>query len=189
MFSEAVYGSVGKMSMPVNFRYADVFLRGRPRHGRPGRLSSYDAFYRKHPPMDTVRRAKLFSSFDALKGFSDCIASKEVLYVDRRELTEEEKEELDRRLAIIRRLTYCSRLARENRVNVDVTRFVPCVDPESEACGTGRGRYETVSGIVQRVDEHRRAILVGEECIALDTVTEISGNPILEQNNFESGGA
>ena len=98
MLSEAVYESIGIMPMPVNFRHAEVFRRGRPRHGKPGKLSTYDAFYIKHPPMDTVRRAKLFSSFDALKGFGDCIASKEVLYEERHELTEEERGELDRRL-------------------------------------------------------------------------------------------
>lgn len=171
--------------MPVNFRYAEVFRKGRPWHGKPGKLSTYDAFYIKHPPMDKVRRAKLFSSFDALKGFGDCIASKEVLYEDRRELTDEEKEEMDRRLAILRRLTFSGRLARENRVEVKITRFVPCTDPESEFCGTGRGRYETVSGVVRRVDEYRRAILIGDERISFDEVTEISGNPILER---EAGG-
>ena len=177
-----VYENIGEMPMPVNFRYAEVFRQGRPRHGKPGKLSTYDLFYIKHPPMDTVRRAKLFSAFDALKGFGDRIASKEVLYEDRRELTEEEKKELDRRLAVIRRLTASGRLARQNKVEVKVTRFVPCTDPESEACGAGRGQYETVSGIVRRVDEYRRAILVGDERISLDSVTGITGNPILEQD-------
>ena len=31
--------------MPANFRYAEIFRRGRPRHGKPGLLSTYDAFY------------------------------------------------------------------------------------------------------------------------------------------------
>ena len=167
MLSEAVYESIGIMPMPVNFRHAEVFRRGRPRHGKPGKLSTYDAFYIKHPPMDTVRRAKLFSSFDALKGFGDCIASKEVLYEERHELTEEEKGELDRRLSILRSLTASGRLARQNKVAVKITRF----------------EYETVSGIVRRVDVYRRTIVVGEEKISLDAVTEIWGNPILEQDS------
>lgn len=183
VLSEAVYESIGIMPMPVNFRHAEVFRRGRPRHGKPGKLSTYDAFYIKHPPMDTVRRAKLFSSFDALKGFGDCIASKEVLYEERHELTEEEKGELDRRLSILRSLTASGRLARQNKVAVKITRFVPCTDPESDFCGSGRGQYETVSGIVRRVDVYRRTIVVGEEKISLDAVTEISGNPILEQDS------
>ena len=120
-----VYENIGEMPMPVNFRYAEVFRQGRPRHGKPGKLSTYDLFYIKHPPMDTVRRAKLFSAFDALKGFGDRIASKEVLYEDRRELTEEEKKELDRRLAVIRRLT-------ASGLKITATR--------SSACSTGRRR-------------------------------------------------
>ena len=99
------------------------------------------------------------------------------------ELTEEEKGELDRRLSILRSLTASGRLARQNKVAVKITRFVPCTDPESDSCGTGRGQYETVSGIVRRVDVYRRTIVVGEEKISLDAVTEIWGNPILEQDS------
>ena len=66
--------------MPANFRYAEIFRRGRPRHGKPGVLSTYDAFYIKHPPMSPLRRAKLFAPFDALAGFGGRIAAKEVLY-------------------------------------------------------------------------------------------------------------
>ena len=74
------YAGIGNMSMPANFRYAEIFRRGRPRHGKPGVLSTYDAFYIKHPPMNTLRRAKLFAPFDALAGFGGRIAAKEVLY-------------------------------------------------------------------------------------------------------------
>ena len=98
-------------------------------------------------------------------------------------MTEEEKGELDRRLSILRSLTASGRLARQNKVAVKITRFVPCTDPESDSCGTGRGQYETVSGIVRRVDVYRRTIVVGEEKISLDAVTEIWGNPILEQDS------
>ena len=138
--------------MPANFRYAEIFRRGRPRHGKPGVLSTYDAFYIKHPPMNTLRRAKLFAPFDALAGFGGRIAAKEVLYKERQFLTEEEKEELD-----------------------------PCEDPESESFGSGRGQYRTVAGIVRKVDILKRRILVGDENIDLDTVTALSGNPLLEQ--------
>ncbi len=30
-----------------------------------------DSFYVKHPPMELSRRAKIFSPFDALKGFDE----------------------------------------------------------------------------------------------------------------------
>ena len=74
---------VGYMPMPAGFPYADIFQRGRPKHGTPGEFSTYDAFYIRHPPMKTSRRAKIFAPFDALKGFSAAIAAKEVLYVER----------------------------------------------------------------------------------------------------------
>ena len=53
------------MEMPVSFRYRDVFLKGKPKHDKT------DSFSIKHPAMDLGRRAKIFSPFDALKGFSD----------------------------------------------------------------------------------------------------------------------
>ena len=54
---------IGYMPMPVNFEYRSLFLHGRPKHEK------FDDFWRKHPPMDKVHRAKIFSAFDALAGF------------------------------------------------------------------------------------------------------------------------
>ena len=143
------YTGIGNISMPANFRYAEIFRRGRPRHGKPGVLSTYDAFYIKHPPMSPLRRAKLFAPFDALAGFGGRIAAKEVLYKERKILTEEEKEELDRRLAVIHRLAPDTRTAQKNRL--------------------------------RKIDLLKRRILVEDESIDLDTVTALSGNPLLEQ--------
>ena len=175
------YAGIGNMSMPANFRYAEIFRHGRPRHGKPGVLSTYDAFYIKHPPMNTLRRAKLFAPFDALAGFGGRIAAKEVLYKERQFLTEEEKEELYRRLAVIRSLAPVTRTARKNQLRIEVTYFTPCEDPESEFFESGYGRYQTVSGVVRNVDVLKRRILIGDENIDLDTVTALSGNPLLEQ--------
>ena len=60
---------LGSMAMPADFKYADVYRIGRPRHGR------YDAFSLKHPPMPASSWAKIFSPFAALRGFSELIAS------------------------------------------------------------------------------------------------------------------
>lgn len=68
--------TVGVMEMPVNFRYRDVFLRGKPRHDR------YDPFRIRHPNMDVRRRAKLFAPFDALRGFREAVAAKRALHED-----------------------------------------------------------------------------------------------------------
>ena len=56
-----MFPAVGYMPMPAGFAHADIFMRGRPSHGLAGKAQTYDAFYRKHPPMDVVHRAKIFA--------------------------------------------------------------------------------------------------------------------------------
>lgn len=51
--------------LPSSFRYRNVLEKGKPVHDK------YDNFSIRHPAMDLSRRAKIFSPFDALKGFSD----------------------------------------------------------------------------------------------------------------------
>ena len=53
-----------------SFRYRKVLEKGKPIHNKG------DNFYIKHPPMDLSRRAKIFSPFDALKGYDEAIAAK-----------------------------------------------------------------------------------------------------------------
>ncbi len=160
---------IGYMPMPPGFEYRALFLHGRPRHEK------YDDFWRKHPPMDTVHRAKIFSAFDALAGFGDCIASKEVAYCDRRHLSEEEHENLDKKLSVLRRLTRNSREVRRNRPLVSVEYFSPCTDRNSFAYGTG-GLYETVSGICRKVDDITGMITVGDTEIPIDDITSVTGS-------------
>jgi len=52
-----------------SFRYRHVLEKGPTRH------DAYDFFTIRHPPMDLTRRAKIFSPFDALKGFHDELAT------------------------------------------------------------------------------------------------------------------
>ena len=63
--------AVGVMEMPADFRYRDVFLRGKPVHDR------FDPFRIRHPQMPAGRRAKIFAPFDALRGFSAAIMAEE----------------------------------------------------------------------------------------------------------------
>lgn len=60
-----------KKPYPANFRYRDVYEKGKPDH------STMDSFAIKHPPMPLSRRAKIFSPFDALKGFSEELKKRE----------------------------------------------------------------------------------------------------------------
>ena len=48
--------------------------------------------------MPASRWAKIFSPFDALKGFNEAVAAKEVQYEYKRELLEDDAAELDRKL-------------------------------------------------------------------------------------------
>ncbi len=169
---------IGYMPMPADFKYRDVFQKGPPAH------QPWDAFRLRHPSMDAGRRAKIFAPFDALAGFDEAVAEKEVLYEERRELSEEEKEELDRRFGILRRLTRNSRLARENAVPVSVTYFVPCADPDSPSRGY-RGRYVTVSGVCRGIG--LKAVSVDEAKIPpADIIAIESGKSFDGHNIFES---
>ena len=121
-----MYAAVGAMAMPLDFKYKNVLQRGRPKHNK------YDDFYRKHPPMDRVRWAKIFAPFDALDGFDEAVGAKLVQYEERHDLSECEKEELDQKLSTLHSLTYNGRVARQNKPAVEVKYFSPCTDVHSE---------------------------------------------------------
>ena len=160
-------GTVGYMPMPLSFAHRSLFLHGRPKHQK------FDDFWWKHPPMDIKHRAKIFAPFDALTGFDDAIDSKTVPYEKKRILSDEEKTDLDRKLASLASLTYNSRAARANAMTAVVTYFVPCRDAESEWFGRG-GRYEEIRGIVMKVDpDVSSMLLIDEKAIAFDDIAEI----------------
>ena len=159
--------AIGVMAMPADFRYREVFLKGKPRHDK------YDPNRARHPRMNRGHRAKIFAPFDALKGFNEAVAAKDVLYEDRVELNPEDTEELDRRLLILHNLTYNSRMARANQVQVSVTYYQPCLDKEHDAYGL-RGQYQTISGICWNVDaEVSRTITVDRMRLSLEDVIRI----------------
>ena len=51
-----------------------------------------------HRPMEIAHRAKQFAPFAALKGYEDTVQRQEVIYAERPLLSEDRKEELNRRL-------------------------------------------------------------------------------------------
>ncbi len=96
---------------------------------------------------------KIFAPFDALDGYSDSIDSKNVEYVERVELEEADRIELNRRLQILRSLTYNSKLAWANQVKVSVRYYKPCTDHNRFAwqmlghvCDSNRDLLEGRSG-------------------------------------------
>lgn len=166
------------ITLPAGFKYRAAFLAGRPRHHD-------DHFAYLHPRMDRGRRAKIFAPFDALEGFSRSIDSKNIDYVERTDLEEDDRRELNRRIQILHALTYNGRTARANRVQVSVRYFVPCTD-ESIFAYQLRGRYETISGICWKVDPD--VITIDEAAILLKDVIEITtaDETIFKQDEWEA---
>ena len=162
---------VGYMTMPANFRYTAVYMKGQPQH------LTFDAFRLKHPAMDYGRRAKIFAPFDALKGFSEAVASKETLYENQRELDDEAKEDIDRKLGILHSLTFNGRVARQNKPKITVTFFIPCDDSDNAAYGH-RGQYITVTGICVRVGMH--TLYLDSRKIPLPDIAGIQGETLPE---------
>ena len=148
------------------FRYQQAFDRGRPRH-RDG-----DAFSQRHPAMDLGRRAKIFAPFDALRGFSAAIIAREVIYEPFRELSEDERAALGRKLALLRPLVRNSRDARESRVTIEVEFFCPCDGPEGENDGSF-GRYQTRAGLLKGIDPVNGHLLLDDCRIDLEDIREI----------------
>ena len=174
--------TIGTMPMPPGFRYAEVLKKGRPQHGIPGQTDTYDAFFAKHPPMENSRRAKIFAPFDALRGFGEAVASKRVLYEDRHELTECEKEKLDRQLAFLQKLQAGRRQDGKAPVSVRVTFFQLCEDTQSEDFRK-KGTCRTVTGILRKADPlHRRIVLDScsidaDDIVRIDTPAHLSPPP------------
>lgn len=152
---------------PPHFRYKDVLARGKPTHKKS------DTFSIKHPSMDLEKRAKIFSPFDALKGFNESIVSKDILYEDRRVLSDEDIRHLNHAIGILYNLTKTRQLAMENHVAVSVTYFAPCKDSDNEAFMV-RGRYQTLSGILQKVDPfHAKNIIIDDIEVRLSDILSI----------------
>ena len=147
--------------------YRRALSHGRPKHGR------CDDFSLKHPRMQMSQRAKIFSPFAALKGFEEAIDEKIRVYVEKRELNDEEQAALETALARLRELAANLRTAKENQVTARVTWFIPCADENHEAYGRG-GSYESYTGTVWKVDPIlTKSLLIGDRTIEFSELAEI----------------
>ena len=156
------------MDLTVKNRYRSALSRGRPKHAR------CDDFSLRHPPMAPGQRAKIFSPFSALRGFEEAIDEKRKLYVEKRELNEEEQEALNRTLAYLQERTANLRMARQAHITAAVTYYVPCMDENHEAYGR-RGSYTTVSGTVRRVDPVlHKTLAIGDKEIEIADIAAIT---------------
>ena len=98
----------------------------------------------KHPRMTMEERAAQFSPFAALTGYGAVIAETGRLTEDRIELTDEQKDEIDRKLNELL----------ENGEEAAITYFEP--DTRKEG-----GQYVTVTGCISRIDILEGVLLLG----------------------------
>ena len=115
----------------------------------------------KHKPMPISDRAAQFSPFAALTGHSAAITETARQTQRRRELDENAREELDRKLQII--MEHSGDIA-----DVKITYFRPDIRKSG-------GEYVTASGKVRRLDTHRRLFIMadGRE-IPVDDILDIT---------------
>ena len=110
--------------------------------------------------MPRQNRAKIFSSYQALKGFGEAIHTKDAVFVSRMELAEYAQERLDRKLRQLHRwdtITVTWFRAKQGEADRDL------------------GQYVTVTGTVERVDPVFRVLLLGKQRIPMEEITELRG--------------
>lgn len=99
--------------------------------------------------MDRADRAKQFMPFDALKGFREALEEKERIVVPKRELSEEQKEELDFKLRQVRK---------KDIVTVEYFHD---------------GEYVQVTGMVSGIDEAGRVLKIVNTKIETGDIVEL----------------
>ena len=116
--------------------------------------------------MPLSQRAAIFAPFSALTGYEDQIKETDRITTRRIELTEEEKEILNRKLQMIQT---CGK----KNPNVKITYFVP----DEKKSG---GAYRTVIGRIKKMDEHlKEIILTSRQKISINDMLDVM---IVESN-------
>lgn len=104
---------------------------------------------KKHPPMSLYARSAQFAPFSALTGYGEAVDETARTTVEKIDLDEESKNELDRKLAQIK-----NQIAK--RPYISFTYFIP--DQRKEG-----GEYETIIGVVKTIDNYNRKIILEDE--------------------------
>lgn len=102
--------------------------------------------------MDRASRAKQFMPFDALKGFREALEEKERIIVPKRDLSEEQKAELDFKLQQIKKMDI-----------VTVEYF------QNDA-------YVQVTGVVSRIDKNSRILKIVNTKISFEDISDLQGD-------------
>ena len=121
-----------------------------------------------HPPMSLYDRAAQFAPFAALSGYDDMIGEEARTVDNRIELSEEELEELNRKLSRIDKT-----VRHVSRPVVTITYFVP--DPLKPG-----GQYQTATEKVRRVDAVNGVIQLDRKVTTAGSFMEIPIRDILD---------
>lgn len=135
------------MSLNISNRYDDIINLPRPES--------------KHPHMSNADRAKIFSPFAALKGHTETIRKKEILRVNKIDLSDEAAATLNEKLTLL-----------EKGQMVTITYFFSDPGPDGTG-GTAEGIYITLSGIIKHLDSISRILEIDDHKINFDDIADI----------------
>ena len=141
------------MSLNISNRYEDIINLPRPES--------------KHPHMSNADRAKIFSPFAALKGHTETIRQKEILRVNKIDLSAEAAAALNEKLTLL-----------EKGQMVTITYFFSDPGPDGTG-GTAEGIYITLSGIIKHLDSISRILEIDDHKINFDDIADIRSDKFL----------
>ena len=128
----------------------------------------------RHPRMTMLNRAAQFAPFAALKGYEEAIGETARFTDERPELSDDAKELLDRRLAVLSAKT-------DEKPVISATYFRPDERKKGGAC-------VTVTDRVERVDRRRRIILLQSKGkIPVEALLDLSGEVFDDADADENG--
>ena len=138
-------------------RYEKILGAARPAHDQ-------DAFSAKHPPMPREKRAKLFVPFDALTGYSEALQEQEIVWQERAELGEAQRQELDDKLQCLWQLYQVRKRGEKWAFEPPVVTIRYFEEAPEQG---GLGLYRTLTGKVVKLDLTHRYLLLQAEDRAL----------------------
>ena len=120
--------------------------------------------------MSIQNRAKIFCPFSALKGYEEALRAKEKIVVSPRELSEDMKELLDKKLHTLE-----DRLSRGGHPILTVVYFHP--NPGTpDGSSPRKGEYLELTGMAARLDLNARILQLVDTKIPLEDILSLEMN-------------
>lgn len=140
--------------------YDDIIDLERPKSNRPS--------------MSRVDRAKIFMPFAALKGYEEAIEEKQRFRVEKTELSQGKKEELDIKLQLLE-----NEIVKGQRVIIKINYFQKDLKASEEE-ERELGEYVSIEGELKKIDRINGALMVEKCRINMGDVVEVSGKMFVE---------